>query len=80
MDLSRKGLYANANFDESMVLLTEVPGHDPFVKFTRFLIQSVQMKSRECYEKIGTCYAKFLLKETFFSQIYDAYGVKFFKK
>ena len=43
----RKGLYYD--FDEPMVILAELPGHNPFVKFTKFLIQSVQMKSKECY-------------------------------
>ena len=66
--LWRKGLYYD--FDETMVLLAELPGHNPFVKFTKFLIQSVQMKSRECYEKIGASYDKFLKSDPFFEQIY----------
>lgn len=45
--LLRKGLYYD--FDEPMVLLSELPGHNPFVKFSKFLIQAVQMKSKECY-------------------------------
>lgn len=42
-----KGLYYD--FDEPMVLLSELSGHNPFVKFSKFLIQAVQMKSKECY-------------------------------
>ena len=56
--LFRKGLLYD--FDEPMVLLSELPGSNPFVKFCKFLIQSVQMNSKECFEKLGTSYAKFL--------------------
>lgn len=76
--LSRKGLYYD--FDEPMVLLSELESQNPFVKFVRFLILSVQMKSREGYEKIGVGYKKFLGSDDFFAAIYEAYGAKFFKK
>lgn len=56
--LHRKGLYYD--FDEPMVLLSQLPASNPFVKFCRFLIQAVQMNSKECFEKIGTSYSKFL--------------------
>ena len=61
-----------------MVLLSEVDAHNPFVKFTKFLVQAVQMKSRECFEKIGLGYKKFLEADSFFGEIYEAYGVKYF--
>ena len=67
-------------FDESMVLLSEVPGHDPFVKFTRFMIQAVQMNSKEAYDKIGSGYKDFLASDSFFQKIYEEYGVMYFKK
>jgi len=56
--LYRKGLFYD--FDEPMVLLSQLPGSNPYVKFCKFLIQAVQMNSKECYEKIGTIYTKFL--------------------
>lgn len=43
-----------------MVLISEIPSENPFVKFTNYLIQAAQMKSREAYEKIGKFYGKFL--------------------
>jgi hypothetical protein len=61
-----------------MVLLSEVDGRNPFAKFTRFLVQAVQMKSRECFEKIGLGYKKFLEADPFFGDIYEAYGIKYF--
>jgi hypothetical protein len=63
-----------------MVLLSEVPAHDPFVKFARFLIQSVQLKAVSCYDKIGSKYQKFLQSDASFNSLYQMYGVKFFKK
>jgi hypothetical protein len=78
LDLYRKGLLYD--FDEPMVLLSELPGSNPFVKFCKFLIQSVQMNSKECFEKIGTNYAKFLQSDQFFLFLYQNYGVKYFKK
>lgn len=39
-----------------MVLLSELDALNPFAKFVKFLILSVQMKSRESYEKIGEEY------------------------
>ena len=50
-----------------MVLLSELDTLNPFVKFTKFLILSVQMKSKESYEKIGNSYKKFLKSDDFFS-------------
>lgn len=63
-----------------MVLLSELDSHNPFVKFVKFLVLAVQMKSRESYEKIGLGYRKFLDSDDFFESMYDEYGVKFFKK
>lgn len=63
-----------------MVLLSELPGSNPFVKFCKFLIQSVQMNSKECFEKIGISYSKFLQSDQFFLFAYQNYGVKYFKK
>lgn len=76
--LYRKGLLYD--FDEPMVLLSQLPGSNPFVKFCRFLIQAVQMNSKECFEKLGTSYAKFLQSDQFFLFNYQNYGVKYFKK
>ena len=42
--LFSKGLYYD--FDEPMVLLSDLDSHHPFVKFAKFLIQAVQMNSR----------------------------------
>jgi hypothetical protein len=39
-----------------MVLLSELDALNPFAKFVKFLILSVQMKSRESYEKLGEEY------------------------
>lgn len=74
--LFSKGLHYD--FDEVLVLLSEIDAHNPFVKFVRFLVQAVQMKSRECYEKIGTGYKKFLETDSFFGDMYEAYGMKYF--
>ena len=63
-----------------MVLLSDLDSRHPFVKFARFLVQAVQMTSREAYEKIGLSYKRFLESDTFFESLYQAYGVKFFKK
>lgn len=63
-----------------MVLLSELDSRNPFVKFVRFLILAVQMRSREAYEKIGLGYRRFLDSDDFFESAYDAYGVKFFNK
>lgn len=63
-----------------MVLLSELDSLNPFVKFTKFLILSVQMKSRESFEKMGMLYRKFLDSDSFFDKIYESYGMKFFKK
>jgi hypothetical protein len=63
-----------------MVLLSEIEDPNSFVKFTKFLIQAVQMKSRECYEKIGSSYRKFLDADSFFGDVYESYGIKFFNK
>ncbi len=38
------------------------------------------MNSKECYEKIGTNYSKFLQSDQFFLFVYQNYGVKYFKK
>jgi hypothetical protein len=76
MKLFRKGLFAD--FDETMVLLSDVPPSHSFYKFAKFLVQSVQMKSKQCYEKIGQSYAKFLQKDIVFELIYRQYGAKFF--
>ena len=65
----RKG-YHGENFDESMVLLSELDTLNPFVKFVKFLILSVQMKSRPSYDKIGVCYKDFLSSDDFFATIY----------
>ena len=63
-----------------MVLLAELDALNPFVKFVKFLILSVQMKSRESYEKIGSCYSLFLESDDFFERMYDLFGTKFFNK
>lgn len=53
-----------------MVLLSDLDAGNPFAKFTKFLILSVQMKSRESYEKIGLSYRKFLDSDSFFDWVY----------
>ncbi len=53
-----------------MVLLSDLDAGNPFVKFTKFLILAVQMKSRESYEKIGLSYRKFLDSDSFFDWVY----------
>ena len=58
------------DFDEPMVLLSDLDAGNPFVKFTKFLILAVQMKSRESYEKIGLSYRKFLDSDSFFDWVY----------
>lgn len=63
-----------------MVLLSDLDAHNPFLKFTKFLILSVQLKSREGYEKLALGYRKFLDSDPFFEGIYEAYGVKYFNK
>jgi len=76
--LFRKGL--EGTFDESQVLLSDLDSLNPFVKFVKFLILSVQMKSRDGFDKIGTEYHNFLKSDSFFEEIYTSYGSKFFKK
>lgn len=49
-----------------MVLMSELDSLNPFVKFTKFLILSVQMKSRQSYEKLGLVYKKFINSDDFF--------------
>ena len=39
-----------------MILLSELDTLNPFVKFVKFLILSVQMNSKESFEKIGVGY------------------------
>lgn len=43
-----------------MVILSELTAANPFVKYARFMIQSVQMKSLEAYNKIGSSYKTFI--------------------
>ena len=62
-----------------MVILSELSAANPFVKYSKFLIQSVQMKSREAFNKIGISYRTFLESDSFYSKMYDLYGSKFFK-
>lgn len=61
----RKALKSNS-FDETMVLLSDLDALNPFAKFVKFLVLSVQMKSRESYEKIGEQYKDFLSSDDFF--------------
>jgi hypothetical protein len=63
-----------------MVLLSDLDALDPFCKFSKFLILSVQMKSKECYDKIGSSYKAFLDAEDFFAEVYSNYGSQFFQK
>lgn len=62
-----------------MVILSELSASHPYVKFVRFLIQSVQMKSREAYNKLGTSYKAFLDSDSFYLNMYELYGNTFFK-
>ena len=50
-----------------MVLLSDLDALNPFSKFAKFLILSVQMKSKESYDKIGSCYKVFLKSDDFFA-------------
>lgn len=78
MFIFRKGLLFD--FDEPMVLLSELDALNPFVKFAKFLILAVQMKSRPSYEKLGQTYKKFISSDEFFERMYESYGFKHFKK
>lgn len=50
-----------------MVLLSELDSLNPFVKFVKFLILSIQMKSKESYDRIGLSYKVFLKADDFFA-------------
>ena len=63
-----------------MVLLSELDTLNAFVKFVKFLILSVQMNSRESYEKIGVCYKEFLKSDDFYAEMYEKYGSKYLNK
>ncbi len=69
-----------SDFDESMVILSDVPSNNPFFKFASFLILSVQMKSVQSFDKLGVVYDDFLQQDKVYQKIYKTYGVFYFHK
>ena len=54
----RKGLYYD--FDEPMVILAELPGHNPFVKFTKFLNRIMKIMKIKLFADRITNIMKFI--------------------